>query len=217
MVSINRSDIFLHIHERPEGAVFGLNMNFWYLDAAGEEVASKSILDMPIERWNHRSMTGVDTIEDYVKCEQETFSKNLNLSSVCWAPMFEAALEYATLGTNHSFRPCRSYLGFAYTYYQITQAMGSLGQDSDCTKPKSEVSFQTNLKESLAPIKGFTDTEGMTCVCIYYDTGELYIEEEYMLINLSSLLSSIGGIIGVILGWSLLHLVNFCLKRFYSK
>ncbi len=171
---------------------------------------------MPLRRTIHQYTTGMD-IEEYVKCEQETFSNNLNLSSVCWAPMFDAALSYAALGIDYSLRPCRTYQQFGITFFKIMAAMNVLGaaeQRSGCQTPKTEMTFDTELRQSMAPLMGFTEKSGMTSICIYYDSRQVQIEEEFVLMDMSSLTSSIGGVIGAILGWSILDFVKFCLRRF---
>ncbi len=224
MDKVNRSNIFLFLHERHEAAVFGLNNNFWYLSTTGKNVATKSIMDMPLRRTIHQYTTGVD-IEEYVKCEQKSFSNNLNLSSVCWAPMFDAALSYAALGTDYSLRPCRIYNEFGSTFFDIMAAMNVLGEEEQlgeaeqrngCQTSKMEMTFETELRQSMAPLMGFTEKSGMTSICIYYDSRQVQIEEEYVLMDMSSLTSSIGGVIGAILGWSILDFVKFCIRRFCS-
>ncbi len=215
--AINRSAMSLHFHDRKEAAIFGLNMNFWLLSSSNKPIVINSAVDIAIQRWVKSWSSGMD-LEDYLTCEQETFSKSLNFRKLCWAPMFESCLAYATLGMDYIFDTCPDYYHFTLAYVELTSAMNSLSVQGShrCTRPKTEVTYATKPKESEAPILGFTDKDGLAFACIYYNNDQVYLEEEYVLIDLGTLMSSIGGIVGAILGWSLLDAIDFCLKSLFA-
>ncbi len=202
--SMAKGRLFLYIHGEVIDASVGLNVNFWILPAAREEAFVNEVKEIGMKKKLRIKREGLLPDEYYV-CLRKFASRylgNLN-NSLCVVPMFGALLSFSGMDTA-TLDPCTNYEGYNSSYGAMYKLLNGMYW-GHCRRPSHKVSYTTTKQELLLPIQ---ISNGMSEVHLFYNSKSVAVSEEYKLIDLGSLLSSLGGFIGMFLGWSLLDIVR---------
>ncbi len=156
-----------------------------------------------------RDQEGVST-EEYYDCLRDLASKYVddvtgrgNSSTLCRMPSDEAFMSFAH-GELDALEPCTTRERYVRSLDRMYEILDVLLR-SPCPRPKEEVTYATFEKDLLLPIQ---IKNGISKVHLYYDSTDVTVTEEYRLIDLGTLLSTLGGLIGMFLGWSLLDMTK---------
>ncbi len=204
---MERKSMSWYIHDNLMDAPFGLSSNFWLLPATNKEVSVNKVLEFALQKRIQKKQKGTST-EAYYGCIQRRLTAlagNLvEQNAMCMAPIFEALLSFSTLDLA-TIKPCTNHQEYLQAYSNISGILVALYWSS-CEHPSLKVTYTTSKKELLLPYK---ITDGTVIVNFFYDTREITILQEYKLMDLGTLLSTLGGLIGMFLGWSLLDIARF--------
>ncbi len=204
---IARKSMSWYIHENLVDALFGLNSNYWLLPATNEKVSANEVLEFALHKKIQRKYDGAST-EAYYECIQRQLTALVgNLveqNAMCMAPIFEALFSFSTLDIA-AIKSCTNYEEYIKTYSNVSSILVALYW-SHCEHPSMKVTYTTSKKELLLPSE---TTSGTGTVYLFYDSRDMTISEEYKLLDLGILLSTLGGFIGMFLGWSLLDVAKF--------
>ena len=206
LTGMTRGSLHWYIHENVQDGIFGMN-NFWLLPATKEKAFVNEIREFALKKKIQREQEEVST-EAYYGCIQRLLSSLLarlaKQNGTCMAPTFESLLSFSTLHLG-TFEPCTNQQAFVQSYSNIIDVLLALYW-SPCKHPSLKVMYTVSNQEVLLPYEAMS---GLSDVRLYYDSRDVTISEEYKLMDLGSLLSTFGGLVGMFLGWSLLDVARF--------
>ncbi len=212
--SFTTSKLDLHFHH--PGAFLGLNGNFWPGPAIQvlELDPDVRLADFALTRIRH---TNKDyrrgfTEDDFYACVNRLARKKMKKlaegrnSSFCLFPSM-GSLAGDEAG---DFSPCtdlRDYYTSTWRSFAVlTDVHNSLG--GECPRPGSWGLHSVSQRRDRN-----AGREGVASAYFYYDTTDVTVEEEYLLVDNLSFVAAVGGTMGILLGWSILDVVKLALKK----
>ncbi len=204
----------LYLHYQPRASQVGLNNNYWPLSAQGGGKAAPGIVtDVGLRKTTRLRRSGA-TEEAFLDCTAEFTSRRLRERAeedgvdVCWAPMLDSILDAVGLAGNESVGMCRSRQQFLASFNLLSDMLDVFDM-TPCEKPRLEPTCDVSGKEfRLPPTEGGLP-DGEAQASIYYETTDESVQEEYILMDLGSLLGAVGGTVGALLGWSALGVATW--------
>ncbi len=134
----------------------------------------------------------------------------------CMLPAFSSIFDYLSprsIRDRSKIDPCATQGDARRAMQTVVDFLNSLGRHSRCPGPQEEVTYRTSKMEvAVLP----EQTAGLTEVYLYFASSDVRVAEEYALLDLGILLSSLGGTIGMFLGWSALDLVRAACRNLGS-
>ncbi len=192
--SFSQSRLVLYLHDSRE--VLGLNENFWHGSVTAVELFVGEVTDVMIQK-KVRKRQGTFSEEDYFSCMTEAhlqWGDSLNETSLCQVPSFESVLKGVSKVGVIPFCPsAKSY------HASLTQAIYPLlqGLSSNCREPNEQAGYVTKQGSQVAILPRH---QAIVNICL--GSMEVIVEEEYILLDFGATISAVGGIMGMLLGWS---------------
>lgn len=88
---------------------------------------------------------------------------------------------------------------------EITNAI-NIAEEFGCPRPCKTVSYETKVCPSSS--KAFLGEDGMHSVFIYYPNNFIRVDSTYLLMDFATLVSGLGGLLGLYLGLSCFAIFN---------
>ena len=201
-----RGTLSLYLHPNRDSAVFGLNNNYWTLPATWEVLNRNELVDIGMAVSLRERRFG-STPSVFHECIREAMTEHVDLhlangTDLCMAPMFGALLSYSN--RSEKVEPCSTYFDFLKANMWISDLLDYI-DGLDCEQPGTSVNFLTFRKEVLLPVR---DLRGLSQFNLYFESTDVTTNKERRLLDPGDLLSAVGGITGMLLGWSALDLVK---------
>ncbi len=211
----SKMDLYFH-HPK---ASLGLNANFWPGSSVNVEELDPdvNIADFALTKMKHINNDGkigfkeedfYDCVND-LACRKMTELANAN-SSFCLFPSMKS-LAGKEAG---AFSPCtdvRNYYMSSFTSVFVLNAMHNPPKE-ECPKPEAWTSHSVSRRRDRN-----AGTRGTTNVYIFYDTTDMVVEEEYLLMDDLAFLAAVGGTMGILLGWSILDVARLVFKTLIKE
>jgi hypothetical protein len=80
-------------------------------------------------------------------------------------------------------------------------------RDTKCKTPCTETTFMTTMKALPHDLKEYA------ILYLYYQTNEVDLHEEYLIFDFSSILTAVGGSLGLFLGFSFFQCGNLIMQN----
>ncbi len=212
---VARRKLFAYIHPRLDDAPFGLNNNYWLHPATGEVLPAEEVTELGLMKSVKRERSGSDTQEFY-RCQKRLLLQlldELDEKRFCMVPMFGAIFDFSGKNASSVFRPCETHESFRESYSSIEGVLNTLYWDevTPCLQNAEEITYSATRKTMIMPVASKPDRATLH---VFYDSTDVTITEEYVLMDAGALLSTVGGLVGVFLGWSLLDLARWMCSGF---
>ncbi len=203
----------LYVYDEFSNGHLGLNHNFWTLPVKWEKLSADSMVEYGMQKKVRKNAEGV-SVRDYMACVNRALVKNLDQviksnRNFCWSPSFGSLLNYSAAASK-GVASCLSRESTQLATGVVIQVVRLSYRARDCHRPRQEASYamMTNAIETSSK-----ETRGTSQGIFYYDSTDVIMSEEYVLLDLGTLLSTFGGVIGMFLGWSALGIVeSMCSK-----
>ena len=182
--------VFFH-HEK---AYIGLNENYWPVSVGIKDVNFEEFLDITLRKYIRKRNTP-STEEDFYRCLENDLKDSVNAvaSNLCYFPAFRTILEHAK---SERFPPCSNVTDYMLSYKKIKHLMLDY-TNLDCPRPNNHAVYYTKRRTQRAIMD-----QNLSVLNVYFETLEVTLEEDYVLLDFPALLAAIGGFIGMLLGWS---------------
>ncbi len=205
----------LYVHHYLEDAPFGFNRNFWLFPTAMVEIHHLQKVDVVMKKTVRIARSGAESGKDTVDCVKNfmlgSTSAVVNTSLLCRSPRFRSLFDLVPgIAELPGLEPCR---GMEDSWRGVSAAEAVIQQMGPamkaCRGPKERVSYQAEVREATPSLTLLNlDGGNVTRAFFAYDDGSVYLEEEYVLLDFGGMLSAVGGLVGMFLGWSLLHVAE---------
>lgn len=152
---------------------------------------------------NHNGHSDVNEDEYYECVNNATRSRAKELSSfICYHPSFRniAGNELAD-----ELKPCKSESDFFASYFMVFDASQKLVNNSECKLPAVMTTYDVTRTDQLQDV--FTKPDMATMFMTLGNT-DIIIEEDYNLQDFVAIIATLGGSVGIFLGWSLFDLIK---------
>ncbi len=208
--AIPKGRLSLYFHDELDDLYLGVNENYWALPVTWKSLHRDEVMELGLRKRVRKNDGGVSTREHF-RCLRELLRKDLDpeLTSggdVCLFPTFANFLGF--LYHNASVvGHCDSYqkmLRARSTMFDLLLVLFYRYQDF-CRAPSEEVTYEVSTRDT--PV---LRTAGLSQVYVFFTSTDVMVTVEYALLDLGTLLSTLGGVIGMFLGWSALDLVRTC-------
>lgn len=176
--------------------------------------ALMSAINIHLSKSSHKKSDLIDCedhgMKEWISCLKSRFEMEFESQLSCKISYFH----YLNL-TNLDF--CQEKDDPKKVYVQAAKIVWSAWNDSSCKKPCNSEEFKT-YKTSIPKNTGFLtvdDTE-YAKIFIYYDSLLVHENVEYFVYGEDKLVSAVGGVMGLILGYSFLSILNYviiCLRQ----
>ncbi len=215
----HRGALTLHLHYHPENAILGLNNNYWTLPSKQVVVRRNEVSDVGVAKSVRIRHHGSTSSADYHECLRDVAREAVergtrNGSGLCRTPLFDGLLAFARHPDAGSIELCDGYDSFMVAMRSVKRLLEHLNNNPSCAKPRTLVSYEVFPKEVLLPTGPMG---GLSQVYVYYETTDVTMDQEYLLVDAGDLFSAAGGITGMLLGWSALDLVKIAQASLFGK
>ncbi len=217
-MSLLKRSLSLYIHNELSDAFFGLNDNYWLQTVSWERLNKEESTIVGLKKHVKKHTRGV-TNREYFACVKKVF-RQLAVEvteadpTFCMSPSFGGLLE-ALPPPELQIQNCTDQNATLKSVRAFGGLLSRLYFNVPCPLETEMVNYHSHKKKMNIP-EGLLK-EGMSEVYLYYESLEVVFAEEYALLDVGTLFSTLGGIIGMFLGWSALHVVTIlcqALERF---
>ena len=127
------------------------------------------------------------------------------------APCFHHSLESVLQSRAKELPYCLDFLNYTCSNLRAMDALykAMMARTSGCSRPRVSTKYMVQTREDHAMV--LRDKE-LALMYLYYETTEIIQETEYILVEFCQAFSSIGGSMGLLLGWSLLDFAKTIAK-----
>ncbi len=193
----------------------GLNDNYWPNPVNIELIRKEDIVDLMLTKRIVKRRSG-DSLASTFQCLNDMalngIQSILEDPEFCYYPAFESIVNFAPQG-REELRYCLNHSSYDYSLNRVVRPLLFRLFRSDCVShTANEERFDIFRRVLNRPKR-----EGFSPVYIFFETFEVTVETEYVLLDFPSLVSAIGGFIGMLLGWSVLGLCQDGVKMFSVK
>ena len=211
-----QSKVNLFIHHYAEDALFGLNENYWLFPSAMVEVKHGQRVDLELEKKVRITRKGGDSYMDYYSCVGRFLTTNLEnifekqeSAKLCDTPAVRSVVSVLDAP---DLKPCSNISEALRSAKLVEYVLAqSVDPPDECRYPREEVAYKVSSKE-VTPSMIITHSirsREVTHVFLSFESFDVSVSEEYVLLDFWGFLSAVGGIIGMFLGWSVMHVVEF--------
>ncbi len=193
-------------------AYLGNNINFFPGPVVNEYVNRDTLLDLKLftKIKEQKDLNVTATEDEYYGCVNEAFRKNIesNLDRFCYFPYLRSILgKYAD-----TIEHCPNETTLYGVFQMALHPLYVLYRDHGCPKPEEETSYTVDRRDHKQMVYLTERSE------FYVTLGNTHIlrEVEYQLQDIYAMVATIGGSIGIFLGWSLYDLskaMAHCLQK----
>ncbi len=218
-MQFNLSDTFrdsmtINFHDNVESAYLGLNAAFWTHPITWEKLNHGDRKESELEKRVRTKHQGV-SMEAYNDCIRDMLHRHLPKSKqevLCRAPPFTTILAYASVNTS-AIPLCTDIQTFTNTYSIMFELLMLPHSSVVCRKQlKTLVNYVHRTREYAVPMEPPDTT--LTSLGVYFGSTDIIVSEEFIILDFGTLLSNIGGAIGMFLGWSIIDLAKGAQKIF---
>ncbi len=183
-------------------AYLGNNANFFPGPVVYEYVNRDTMLDLMLSTKikERKDLKVIVTEDEYYECVNEAFFKDIEkkLDHFCYFPYLRSMLgEFAD-----SMKHCPNETALRNVFFMTLSPLYVLYRDHGCPKPEEETSYSVDRREHKQIVYM---TEKSDLYITLANTDILH-EVEYQLQDIYAMVATIGGSIGIFLGWSLYDL-----------
>ncbi len=200
---IVRNEIKLILHDPRYN--LGLNDNYWPAPVSVVPIKMGEMAEVLLAKRLVKRRSG-NSVEKSFEClgkmiedAAEKLAKHLDF---CFFPSFGSILEHvAAPWKTANLTYCQSYIGYQASMRRVVRPFLIGLFESGCVSSREIYDVDTRYYER--PVR-----REAAPVFVYFGTDELTVEKEYVLMDMPSLLSAVGGFVGMLLGWSVLDMVQ---------
>ncbi len=91
---------------------------------------------------------------------------------------------------------------YSASYWNLVLALFSGGVGHDCPAPDGATTYSVSERRAFNPLL----EGGAGEATVYFSSADASLEREQLLLDLPALTATVGGVVGMFLGWSLLDL-----------
>ena len=139
------------------------------------------------------------TSEEYFRCWDEhraDIVSGWDHKDVCYFPSLGSLLDKYYFKNGTTIPYCRSSRDYFRTQRLFLDLL--LLTLESCPKPRREETHSCTALRQETVLPG-----RRALLRVYYETQDVAVEQEYLLLDLGALLAAVGGFVGMVLGWSL--------------
>ncbi len=195
-------DLIFHLPE----AYVGLNDNLFNSPVTIGQLKGSSTSSVLLTKHVKKHTKGVSK-KNFFDCATakltEDIKKAVDNGSFCFFPSFDSIIRHTRIG--HANLPvCANNVNYTKSINEhILGPITNWYLSPNCEKQKEQETYVTSSRFSSNNVE-----EGMSMLYVLYQSLEVIVEEEYVLLDFQALLGAVGGFVGMILGWSLYDLAD---------
>ncbi len=204
LTRVHKQKMLVHYHH-PWGYL-GTNEHQWAGPVSSVQVEGEAVSDGNMKkRIVIRNNDDSRTEKEFYQCVSRDIDSFINQQvkqgqRLCRHPAFSSIQSF--YGKVEELPNCSNVTDFSLTYPTMFNAIYFSSFQSKCRSPSRETFYDITPKvQNNAMLEA-----GMAHVYVYYVTTEVIYQEVNLLLDFPTVLSVIGGSIGMFLGWSLLDL-----------
>ncbi len=197
--SVHGNELSLMFHH--PRAHLGMNQNYWPTTVGTSKVEMESTMKVLLRKQvkqlshGHAPDSYFDCLKSALDADVKKVKEN---NSFCYFPSFESILHYEDNTTKENSVPCTTPQTYTTSIKDhMYRVLFRWYRSSTCGTLREQETYKTAAKVSSNNV-----ARGMSVVYVSYESDEIDIEEEYILLDMPALLSAIGGFAGMLLGWS---------------
>ncbi len=210
MLYFNLSQVHRHemdlVFHHPRASL-GLNENFWPVPVAPQRIRGDEGMDILLRKFVKKQAEGRST-DDFFDCMDALIAKRLQENlPFCYFPSFESVFSY--LDKNVTVTVCTDAENFTRSNVErVYKVFNGWFMTRECGAPR-ELERHWTLSKYISTYM----LPRMAAVYVAHESTEVSVEEEYVLLDFPALLAAVGGFAGMILGWSVLDLIDSALLK----
>ncbi len=201
--NITESTMTVSLHH-PK-AFLGTNAYFYPGPVQVEKMERDSDLDLVVfTKLKKRGDEEEGSEEDeYFDCVNNAVraSAQASADALCYHPSFRSILGD---GLSDRMAPCASELEYFYANFALMESVSLLSSGAGCRRPTSETSYTISKRDNVQVIF----LKEMANLFVSLGNTDVTVEKEYTLQDFYAIVATLGGSVGIFVGWSLYDLAK---------